>query len=101
MLPPELAAAFSVTVGSQDTKRLKPHPAPVLFALETLGIRPIHAIMVGDTTLDVRSGNRAGTYTVGVLSGFGERGELGRVRPNLLLNSVADLAFLINTNKPQ
>jgi phosphoglycolate phosphatase len=47
--------------------------------------------MIGDTTVDVQAGKRAGALTVGVLCGFGERPELEHLRPDLLLDTTAEL----------
>jgi phosphoglycolate phosphatase-like HAD superfamily hydrolase len=50
--------------------------------------------MVGDTTVDLRSGAAAGAQTVGVLCGFGSRRELERVGANLILKDVTELVDL-------
>ena len=89
---PQLAPLFTVSCSADDTRRLKPHPAPVQRAARELGL-PAHAcLMVGDTTMDVLSGRRAGAKTVGVLCGFGERRELERSGADAVLASTALLA---------
>jgi phosphoglycolate phosphatase len=88
---PDLAPAFAVTCGLQDTLRLKPHPAPILLAAETLGLPPPACLMVGDTTVDIRAAKRAGAWAAGVLSGFGEEGELRRSGADAIVGSVAEL----------
>ncbi|MEJ2748325.1 MAG: HAD family hydrolase [Anaerolineae bacterium] len=88
---PRETAVFSTTCGLQDTHRLKPHPAPVRLAAKRLGIPVEKCVMVGDTTVDVKSGRRAGAWSVGVLCGFGEPEELARVGAHLVLESTADL----------
>lgn len=87
---------FQVVVTALTAKRLKPHPAPVLHAAAMLGIAPAHCLMVGDTTMDVRAGKRAGAQTVGVLCGFGERDELERAGANLILDTTADLKHYLD-----
>jgi len=57
---------FAVVVTSGDTDRHKPHPDPVLFALERLGADPAEAAFVGDSPFDVRAGKAAGVFTVAV-----------------------------------
>lgn len=88
---PEIAPLIDVTCGMQDTRRYKPHPAPVLFAAQRLGLLPEQCLMVGDTTVDVRSARRAGAWSAAVLSGFGESNELQRAGAHIILDSVADL----------
>jgi HAD superfamily hydrolase (TIGR01509 family) len=85
----DLHDCFKVIVTRQDVKRLKPHPEPVKLAAEQLGYPPEQCVMVGDTTVDVQAGKRAGSLTVGVLCGFGERPEMERLKPNLLLETTA------------
>lgn len=86
---------FKLIVTQATTKRLKPHPEPVLYAAEQLGLSPEACVMVGDTTMDVVSGRRAGAWAVGVLCGFGEEAELRRAGAHLVLPSTADLLRLV------
>ena len=44
--------------------------------METRGIDPADAVMVGDTAGDVKSGKAAGMYTIGCTLGYGSREEL-------------------------
>jgi phosphoglycolate phosphatase len=91
----DLVAYFALTVNNTTTKRLKPHPEPVLYAAKMLGLSPEACVMVGDTTMDILSGRRAGAWTVGVLCGFGEEAELWRAGAHLVVPSTADLLELI------
>jgi phosphoglycolate phosphatase len=90
-----LCESFEVVVTREDTWRLKPHPAPIHRAAERLGVPAERCVMVGDTTVDVRSARRAGAKAVAVTCGFGERKELERVRADVVLEHVSDLASLL------
>jgi len=57
---------FDVVVTSDDTELHKPHPDPILRALELLEASANEAAYVGDSTFDVRAGNAAGVFTVAV-----------------------------------
>ena len=57
---------FDVVVGSEDTERHKPHPEPVLKALELLDARPEQAAYVGDSPFDVAAARAAGVFAVAV-----------------------------------
>jgi pyrophosphatase PpaX len=57
---------FDVVVGSDDTERHKPHPEPVLKALELLDAQPDEAAYVGDSPFDVAAARAAGVYSVAV-----------------------------------
>jgi phosphoglycolate phosphatase-like HAD superfamily hydrolase len=91
----DLTSFFKLSVTQATTKRLKPHPEPVLYAAEHLGLSPEVCVMVGDTPVDVLSGRRAGAWTVGVLCGFGEEAELWRAGAHLVLPSTADLLAIV------
>jgi phosphoglycolate phosphatase-like HAD superfamily hydrolase len=87
-----LAHLFSAVATRESTRRVKPHPAPIHFVAERLGLPPQRCVMVGDTTVDVRSARAAGAWVAAVLSGFGTRDELKRAGAHLVLDSVAQLA---------
>src|SRR6202035_3495630 len=58
-----LDGLIDVAVCAEDASRAKPDPAPVLRALELLGVPGAHAIMAGDTPVDMGAGAAAGTRT--------------------------------------
>jgi pyrophosphatase PpaX len=60
---------FDVVVTSDLTRNHKPHPEPVLKALELLGAAPEDAAFVGDSPFDVGAGKAAGVFTVAVAWG--------------------------------
>jgi HAD superfamily hydrolase (TIGR01549 family) len=82
---------FTAVVGAQTTRRMKPHPEPLLFAADAMGVPPEECLMIGDTTIDIRTGRSAGAQTVGVLCGFGLEGELRRTGAGLILATTSDL----------
>ena len=88
---PSVGPLFETTVGLQDTEWLKPHPQPVYMAAERLGVPVERCVMVGDTPVDVKAGRRAGAWTVAVLCGFGQRGELKKAGAHVVLETTADL----------
>jgi phosphoglycolate phosphatase-like HAD superfamily hydrolase len=86
---------FEASATCESTWRLKPHPSPVRYAAKQLGVPVERCVMVGDTTVDVRSGRRAGAQTVAVLCGFGEREELERAGAHIILEHTSQLASLL------
>jgi len=82
---------FTAVIGAQTTPRMKPHPEPLLFAAQQMGVRPQECLMIGDTTIDIRTGRSAGAQTVGVLCGFGTEGELREAGADLILRTTSDL----------
>jgi N-acetyl-D-muramate 6-phosphate phosphatase len=90
-----LAHAFDLIVVQETTRRLKPHPEPVLYAAQQLQLPPSACVMVGDTPVDMRSARRAGAWAIGVLCGFGEERELWRAGAHVVTGSTADLLGML------
>jgi phosphoglycolate phosphatase-like HAD superfamily hydrolase len=90
-----LQSHFKAVITALSAPRTKPFPDPILLAAKELGVPPSACLMIGDTTVDVRSGRAAGAQTVGVLCGFGEREELLRHGADLILESTADLSAVL------
>lgn len=63
-------ARTPVVVGGDSLAQRKPHPAPLLHALEALGGRPQRAWMIGDDARDVEAGRAAGCATVVAAWGY-------------------------------
>ncbi|MFN2145971.1 MAG: HAD family hydrolase [Anaerolineales bacterium] len=91
----ELTEHFHCVASGQTTTHTKPWPDPVLWAAGEMGFAPENCLMIGDTTVDIRSGKAAGAQTVGVLSGFGDRKELLRAGADLIVADVAELAEIL------
>lgn len=83
---------MTVIAGRDSTWRIKPHPQPVKWAAQQLGVDPMRTLMVGDTTVDIKAGIRAGSWTCAVLCGYGRRPELERAGADLILDTTAELA---------
>ena len=68
---------FEVLVGREDVKNPKPHPEPIVNAVEMMHPQKGEDIyMVGDTKLDMECAKEAGVKAVGVLCGYGGKEEL-------------------------
>jgi phosphoglycolate phosphatase-like HAD superfamily hydrolase len=90
-----LASLFGCVATARTCHRTKPHPAAVLWTAVQLGLPPEGLLMVGDTTVDIRAGRAAGTQTVGVLCGFGDRRDLQGAGADVILESTVDLPELL------
>jgi pyrophosphatase PpaX len=86
---------FPVIIGCDSCQRHKPHPEPVLTALERLGYEPHEAAFVGDSVHDIAAGNAAGVLTVAALWGPFTRAELAGASPGEFLERIADLPQLL------
>jgi len=61
-----VAHLFDTVVGGDETAEHKPHPAPLLLALERMGADPEDAVYVGDSPFDMQAAKAAGLYAIGV-----------------------------------
>ncbi len=90
---------FQSVATARTTRRAKPHPQPIIWTADQLGVPPQSLLVVGDTTVDIRAGRAAGAQTAGVLSGFGIRRELAEAGADVILERTMDLAALLLDEK--
>jgi pyrophosphatase PpaX len=86
---------FDVVVGLDDVTNTKPHPEPILLALEKLGVEKEEALMIGDNYHDIEGGKNAGVRTAGVA--WSAKGEefLQTFNPDYMLQHISDLLEII------
>lgn len=90
-----LRPLFDAGVYMEDTQSHKPNPEPVLEALARLGSSPDRAVFVGDSPHDIAAGNAAGVITIAALWGPFPRERVLDARPDIVLESVGELAPLL------
>jgi HAD superfamily hydrolase (TIGR01509 family) len=86
-----LRQVFAACICSEDANRRKPHPAPLELALRKLRVEPEACVYVGDTPDDIEMARRAGVRAIAVLGPFPTHDRLRAIRPDVLLDSIADL----------
>jgi len=91
----DLLPLVDLVVTRDDTVEGKPHPAPVLYALERLGISPSQCVFVGDATYDIEAGRRAGCLTVLSTWDGADRPRLVEPGPDFKVASLSELAALL------
>jgi phosphoglycolate phosphatase len=79
---------FATAVCGGETLRRKPHPEPLLVALERLRLAPAACVYVGDSPEDVAMARAAGVMSVGIPGGFPNREALAASAPDLLAPSL-------------
>jgi len=89
-----LDEAFDIVIGCDDVTHSKPHPEPVLRAVEELGVKPAETVFVGDSRHDMESGRAAGVQTAAVLWGPFDRNHLADLKPDYWLEKPSDLRLL-------
>jgi HAD superfamily hydrolase (TIGR01549 family) len=88
----DLARFIQAMVCGTDEVAQKPHPDPLLLALEGLGMRdrPGDAAYVGDAPDDMRMARAVGSRAVGIVSTLGEESELLAAGADEVAPSVVD-----------
>jgi phosphoglycolate phosphatase len=85
---------FDWVQGQQEGIEKKPDPSGALTIAKTFEILPEQCMYIGDTNVDMMTGNRAGMFTVGVLWGFRDRKELLENHAHALAERPEDLVRL-------
>lgn len=67
---------FKILVGRESVTHPKPHPEPILKAVNALMAIPAQTWMIGDTPLDLIAARDAGVHGIGVLCGYGTKYDL-------------------------
>ncbi len=87
-----LDQAFEIVIGAGDVTHPKPHPEPVLKALDLLDASPERTVFIGDSRHDLESGRAAGVKTAAVLWGPFDRPHLEDLAPDFWLEKPGQLA---------
>ncbi len=88
-------AYFSMVIGPESVRKMKPDPEGILKVLENFSEYPKNAIMVGDSYTDVEVGRNAGTLTCGVTYGLGDVSKLLASVPDYVIDDIDKLTDII------
>ena len=86
---------FVVIEGPLDQSDLKPDPGMLRRILERLSVRPEEAVLVGDSTNDVRAAQAAGVSACAVGYGYGNRDKVSALNPDYHCEKPGDLLSLL------
>lgn len=87
----QISEYFTFAAGSTlDTTRNKKADV-IRYALDTLGITPEEAVMIGDREHDVIGAKKNGMECIGVLFGYGDREELETAGADVIVETVEEL----------
>ena len=89
---------FECIVGRQEVQNPKPHPEPVLKAMEIMDVTNSNydIYMIGDTKLDLIAAKEAGVMGIGVLCGYGKREEFKQYTSVVVSNSIEAVKSISN-----
>jgi phosphoglycolate phosphatase len=69
----------------------KPHPLPLLEAIQRAGVEPHQALMIGDGIPDMEAAQRANVPAVACLYGYTPKETLASFKPSAMLQRFSDL----------
>lgn len=91
----KLAPYFGVAFGPEATMNKKPHPEPLLVALERLRACPSEGVMIGDSPVDIEAA-RAAKMLVGVIThGYVSKEVLNASDPDWIVDSLDELREIL------
>jgi pyrophosphatase PpaX len=85
---------FNACVTVDDVNEFKPHPAPVIAALDQLSADAGETVFIGDSPHDMVAGRAAGVRTAAVLWGPFSREVLARQAPDYWLTHPTEISSL-------
>jgi len=91
----QLTRLFRACVCGGDTLRKKPHPEPLLTALQRMKLDPGECVYVGDTPEDLEMARAAGVCAIAVLGPFPTEKRLRAAQPEFLLEKLEELPELL------
>ena len=86
---------FAAIEGPLDQSDLKPDPGMLWRILDDLAVPPEAAMLVGDSTNDVRAAQAAGMYACAVGYGYGNREKVLALNPDYYCEKPDDLLSLL------
>ena len=87
-----VAKRFCIILGGDSTRNPKPHPEPLMKAMDVCDSVPSETVMVGDSATDIKAGKAAGAIACGILGGFRARENLEEAGCDLIIHSLLELA---------
>ena len=85
-------SSFACVWGQREGFPIKPDPSGVFEIWKSLQLQKEDAIYVGDTGTDVATGKAAGLFTIGVLWGFRDMGELKEAGADAIIRDPSEIA---------
>lgn len=82
---------FDLVIGGDSLTDKKPHPMPLLHAMQTFGSPAGKSLMIGDSVNDIRAARAAGVRVVGLPYGYNHGTPIKQSNPDLVVSSLKEL----------
>lgn len=86
---------FDHVLCADKVKKGKPAPDILFHILRKSAVSAKEALYVGDMTIDVLAGKRAGIKTIAVATGSSKRKDIARLKPDAIISNIFELQGLI------
>lgn len=90
---------FDKVLCADQAPRPKPYPDMLRIICKDLNIKKQETFFVGDMTIDLKCGAKAGIRTIAVTTGSNEKNELNLLKPYKIIDRISHVKHLINSNK--
>lgn len=90
-----LEELFDTVITLGEVTHAKPHPEPIIKAMNELDANVSSTLMVGDNSHDIEAGQNAGVRTAGVAWSIKGRETLAKLNPTFMLEDIRDLHTIV------
>jgi len=90
---------FSCVQGQREDVPRKPDPAAVFYILDKLQAKKEECLYIGDSEVDVKTGNAAGVDTIGVTWGFRSRDVLANEGATYIVDKAEEIISIVEGAK--
>lgn len=87
---------FDICNGQREGFPRKPDTTVLLSMMKEFGAAPEETLYLGDTSIDMQIGKKAGAFTVGVLWGFRDRKELAENNADMIISHPDEIKRLFD-----
>ncbi|HIQ28189.1 MAG TPA: phosphoglycolate phosphatase [Sulfurovum sp.] len=91
----EMDGLFKLILGGDSLSQKKPHPMPLIYATEKLGVSIENSVMIGDSKNDILAANACGMHSVGVTYGYNYGEDIGVHKPSVIINDFSELLQIL------
>ena len=86
---------FANIVCGDTLEEKKPHPLPLLYSAEVLGVAPEKSLMLGDSVSDVKAARAAGFQIICMSYGYNHGVDIRESNPDAVIDSMIELKDLL------
>ncbi|MCB1754106.1 MAG: phosphoglycolate phosphatase [Gammaproteobacteria bacterium] len=94
-----LAPYLEIVISGDTLPKNKPDPMPLLHVAKHFGIACADCVMVGDSRHDIAAARAAGFQAVAVPYGYNHGDDIADAGPDVIIQSIADLAGLFTEDQ--